>query len=46
MKKIKSIGIVLIEYKWNNVWAKTVLDFTRSVGFNNPNQFNKLSIRY
>jgi len=30
-----------IEYKWNNVWAKTVLDFNRSLGFKNPIQFEK-----
>jgi hypothetical protein len=30
-----------IEYKWNNVWANTVLDFNRSVGFKNPTQFDK-----
>ena len=30
-----------IEYKWNNVWANTTLDFTRSLGFKNPTQFDK-----
>lgn len=30
-----------IEYKWNKVWAKTVLDFNRSLGFKNPIQFDK-----
>ncbi|MCR9066736.1 MAG: hypothetical protein NXI00_22390 [Cytophagales bacterium] len=30
-----------IEYKWNNVWANTLLEFYRSVGFKNPSQLDK-----
>ena len=30
-----------IEYKWNNVWGKPVLDFNRSLGFKSPSQLDK-----